>query len=88
MNFSNKTQVVVFDDLVAKLRILPSRHPERLHIARMIRDLGREIESKPLPQGELFPFRWPAGGPGGRSLSADRLDRSINYLTTLRCRGA
>jgi hypothetical protein len=23
----------------------------------MIRELGREIESKPLPQGELFPAR-------------------------------
>jgi len=28
----------------------------------MIRELGREIESKPLPQGELFPAR-----PGWRT---------------------
>ena len=62
MNFRTRPKWVVFNDLVAKLRTLPRRHPDRLHIARMIRELGREIESKPLPQGELFPAR-----PGWRT---------------------
>jgi hypothetical protein len=70
VNFRTRPGWVVFNDLVAKLCTLSGNHPERMHIARMIRELGRAIESKPLPKGELFPDRWRSAG---RSLSADQI---------------
>jgi len=55
MEFPTRPKWVALSELNAKLRTLSSKHPDRPQIARMIRDLGREVESKPLTQGE-FPF--------------------------------
>jgi hypothetical protein len=53
MELRTRPKWVVLNDLNAKLRALSSKHPDRPQIARMIRDLGREIESKPRTQREL-----------------------------------
>jgi hypothetical protein len=52
MEFRTRPKGKVLDDLVAKLRMLPEKHPDRLYLDRMVHDLRHEIESKML-QGEL-----------------------------------
>jgi hypothetical protein len=44
MEFQTRPKSQVFDDLIAKLEVMPSRHPDRPTIIRMIIDLRREIE--------------------------------------------
>jgi hypothetical protein len=44
VEYRTRTKSRVLDDLVEKLRRLPSNHPDRAHLTRMIIDLSREIE--------------------------------------------
>jgi len=60
MKFRTRPKWQVLDDLVIKLGTLSRNDPNRWLLSRMIRDLSREIENKPLPQGELFARNWLA----------------------------
>jgi len=55
MEFSTRPKWHALNDLVVKLGMLPSNHPDRWRLARMIRDLRGELDRKSWLQGELFP---------------------------------
>jgi hypothetical protein len=49
MDFRTRPKSQVLDDLVAKLKTLSVKHPNRPTLIRMILDLRREIERTPSP---------------------------------------